>query len=116
MKYRKADVKDDQQIEALCKKNLIDKPSPGTFIVVAEDDEKNIIAFIGVKKETYIEPYVCNNNPLVANNLFRYAEGVIMGNGIESYRCICDPKHEELFNRVGLVTIESQKLIMEKEF
>lgn len=111
--YRVANEEDRGQIEKLCSEHGINYPD-GIFMLVAED-ENGICGIIGLKTETFIEPFI-SGNPLVANNLYRMVEGFGLITGVKKFRCVTDEENEELFSKVGFETIETEKIIMERKF
>lgn len=83
-------------------------------VYVAFDGDK-VCGLIGMRNVVTIEPLIADN-ALVANSLFRMAEGVILNEGIDIVRFFTDKKNEELFNKENFNKVFDDKIIMEKHY
>lgn len=116
MKYRLALPADGQRIVDYCVRKGIAAPFPRTAIILAEDEYTgDIIGIIGLRNIPLIEPFI-SDNPLVTNNLYRMAEGILINQQQIDAFGFCDKDKEPLFNKFGFETIESEKIIMRKRW
>lgn len=111
--YRPVKQEDVEDIKLLCDKNKIGYPHPESFILIAEEGGK-VIGFTGLVNLTFIEPFI-SENPLVANNLYNQALGILINQKTKNVFCYCDKEKQELFEKFGFVVMEKEKLIMRKE-
>jgi len=111
--YRNAKPEDYEQIRELCCKNDIAFPR-NSHVIVAEHDGV-IVGLAGVKTEVFIEPLI-SKNPIAAVKLFDRIEAAVKLSGAKRIRCLANPNVEKLFIKAGFETIETKKIIMEKEY
>lgn len=111
--YRPVKQEDVEDIKFLCDKNKIGYPHLDSFVLIAEEDGR-VIGFTGLVNLTFIEPFI-SENPIVANNLFNQALGILINQKTKNVFCYCDKERAELFEKVGFTVMETEKLIMRKE-
>ena len=114
MKYRSFQEKDFDDIKLLCEKNNIDLPHRNSFVIVAENNNGQIVGFGSIANLAFIEPLI-SDNPVVAVNLYNQLLGVAMNQGIKELYCYCNEEREEVFNKVGFEKFQAEKLILRKE-
>ena len=114
MKYRSFQEKDFEDIKLLCEKNNIDLPYRNSFVIIAENENGQIVGFGSIANLAFIEPLI-SDNPVVAVNLYNQLLGVAMNQGIKEIFCYCNEKREELYNKAGFEKSQAEKILMRKE-
>lgn len=85
--------------------------------LIAVDDNDMIVGVVGLEINVFIEPLI-SDNAVVANNLFRMAEGICLGKGLSNVSAIVSNKELEkrlVENGFELLNIKEYK-IWEKKY
>lgn len=117
MNYRFYKQEDYEKIKELCQKHNLNFPYDNQILVVAEDDRKEIIGVGGIRVDYVFNPLISENNPLVANNLVRIIEGILMAQGIKRIRAEVETdngRHIGHLEKFGFEIIEKSKIILHK--
>lgn len=115
--YRFYKQEDFEKVKELCQKHNLNFPYDNQILVVAEDDRKEIIGVGGIRVDYVYNPLISENNPLVANNLVRIIEGILMAQGIKRIRAEVETDNERHIGHLekfGFEIIEKSKIILHK--
>jgi len=104
---------DLEQIKSLCERFNIAVPYQSEVWV--DDSDGKVLGFIGRKAVPFIEPLI-STNPGTGLKLFQKINDLFIAEEVKYVWSLTDVKHEKLFQKFGFVTIENNKLVMEKEF
>ena len=104
---------DEEQVKKLCEAEDIDVPKDA-MVMVAEDNEGKIVGLCGIKLEPYFDPFISHNS-IAAIKLFLNMMNAYKKIVNKKYiRCVCNPEYEKLYNKVGFMRIDENKITMEK--
>ena len=109
---------DYQGVKEYCSKHGIAFPDRNTILLVSFNDDKLVNGLSGIKPEFYIEPLIADN-PILANNLGRMIEGIIIQQGIEVIRASVpreNVKHTKQLQKDGFEIIDNNHIILEKKY
>lgn len=116
MDYRQYIPNDRPEVVKLCDKFKIEFPDNSLVFVAFNPHKHKIEGLIGLQGNIYIEPFISNNNSLVAVKLYKKIVDFIKHKNIKSVRCICSPRYKKLFEKAGFNQVNEDKIIMEKVF
>lgn len=111
--------KDYEKVKELCSKHSLAFPYNNKHLIVAENEQGQIVGVGGIRIDFVFNPLIAENNPLVANNIGRMIEGVAIVNGIKRLRAEVDSdnvKHIQQLEKDGYEIVENNKIILEKIF
>lgn len=104
---------DLDQIKSLCERFKIAVPYESEVWV--DDSNGKILGFIGRTAVPFIEPLI-TTNPGTGLKLYKKILNLFQSDkNVTFVRCITDRKNEELYKKLGFQTIETDKILMEKE-
>lgn len=108
---------DYEHVQKLCDENKIAFPNENLVLFVAEDNGQ-IVAISGLKKEIKVEPLIANN-PVIANNLGKMMEAIAIFSDVNSLYANVDKSNEKHINQLekaGFEIIETNKVILQKRY
>lgn len=117
IKIRFYNNNDFEKVKSLCEKHNLRFPYDNQMLIIAENDEKEIVGIAGIRVDYVINPLISDNNPLVANNLGRIIEGIIIGQGITRIKAEVNKENEKHINQLekdGYILIEKNSVILQK--
>lgn len=109
---------DFEKVKDYCSKHNIAFPSRNSTLIVSFNDQGNVNGLVGMKTEVYVEPLIADN-PILANNLGRMIEGVILQAGIRIVKASVpseNKKHIAQLEKEGFEITEINHTIMEKSY
>jgi N-acetylglutamate synthase-like GNAT family acetyltransferase len=112
MVIRVSESSDIDQINELAEKYGLDVPHDGT-LVVAEDSEGSIKAFVNLRPVMMVSPFVAEN-PVMGKKLYDYCEEKLKQNNYSLLQCYVEPYNKGLLEKLGFKQIFSEHIIMEK--
>lgn len=108
----------EAKVRLLCEQNDIAFPKDSSFLFLSVDEHTNVNGIIGMKKEFFVEPMIASS-PLIAYELGKMIEGIIVVEGLKKVRCtvpIKNQKHIEQLKKVGYEIINPDTITMEKYY
>lgn len=117
---------DFQAVKNYCYKHNIAFPDRNLTLIVSietireglEPDKFVVNGLVGLKSEVYVEPLIADN-PILANNLGRMIEGIVIQTGI-AVICASVPrenvKHINQLEKDGFVIIDDNHIKLEKKY
>lgn len=75
-----------EDLKLFCEAKGINYPER-SIKIIAVDSSDMIVGVIGLEVNVFIEPLI-SDNPIVANNLFRMAEGLALGKGLKNISAV----------------------------
>lgn len=104
----------NKKIQDIAKEHNIEVPEEGLFYV-AEGDNGEIGALVGLRIVVNIEPFI-SKNPLMGKKLWDSVKQMLISNGIKILRCYAKPEHVELYKKLGFYEIFNEYKPMEINF
>ena len=98
--------------EELCIEHNASIPNDG-LTMIGVDDTGKVVGAISLRSVFFIEPLV-SNNPIVATELFKRMEGVVLAKGANILRCITKEENENRFSKAGFIKVFNNQIVMEK--
>lgn len=111
---RLATAKDNEQIEKLAEKHGLNLPGEGT-VIVAENKEGEITAFVNIRAVLMIEPFV-SDTPFASEKLWEHIQTKTQLGGFKILRCFAQERHISLFEKLGFYRIFEKHIPMEINF
>jgi len=109
---------DFETVKNYCFNHGIAFPDRNSTLIVSFNDQGNVNGLVGLKSEVYIEPLIADS-PILANNLGRMIEGIVIQTGI-SVICASVPrenvKHVNQLEKDGFVIIDDNHIKLEKKY
>lgn len=105
---------DETAVKEFAKKHNLEFNLNASIVIIAEDDNKNIIGLSSIRSVAFIEPFI-SENPLTSFKL--YATTIKLLEKLEQpiVRCFTTPEHKELFEKVGFEQVFCDSIILEKK-
>lgn len=109
---------DFEKVDKFLEKHSFPFPSDNQFLVIAEDENGNIISICGLKQQWKIEPLIAEN-PFAGNNLLRIIEGIAIGQGITKLYAEIPNENVKHINHAikdGYKLISTNRTLLEKSY
>lgn len=109
---------DYNKVSDYCKKHNIAFPSRNSVLLVSLNEQGETNGLVGLKPQFSVEPLIADN-PILANNLGRMIEGVIINEGIKIITASVpreNVKHINQLEKDGFVIVENNHIILEKKY
>jgi hypothetical protein len=109
---------DYQAVKNYCYKHGIAFPDRNSILLVSFNDGGLVNGLVGLKPVIFVEPLVADN-PILANNLGRMVEGIIIQQGIKVISASVpreNVKHIAQLEKEGFVIIDNNHTILEKSY
>ena len=111
---RLARAEDSEQINKLAEKHGLSLPGEGT-VIVAENSDGEITAFVNIRAVLMIEPFV-SDNPFASDKLWEHIKTQTQLGGFKILRCFAQERHRSLFEKLGFYRIFEKHIPLEINF
>lgn len=109
---------DFKAVKNYCSKHDIAFPVRNEVLIVSFNDQGEINGLVGLKPVVFVEPLIADN-PILANNLGRMVEGIIIQQGITVISASVpreNVKHIAQLEKDGFVIVENNHIKLEKKY
>jgi hypothetical protein len=109
---------DFQGVREYCIYHGIAFPNRNSILIVSLNDQGKINGLVGLETKIYVEPLIADN-PILANNLGRMIEGIIINEGIKIISASVpreNVKHIKQLEKDGFEITENNHIILEKKY
>lgn len=109
---------DFEEVKNYCYKHKVAFPDRNLILLVSFNDQGKVNGLAGLKQELHFEPLI-SENPMVANNLGRMVEGIILDRGFSIITATVpreNIKHIEQLESEGFVIRDNNLIILEKKY
>jgi len=109
---------DYSNVKTYCQNHGIAFPDRNSILIVSLNDQGVVNGLVGLKPQFSVEPLIADN-PILANNLGRMIEGVIINEGIKIITASVpreNVKHINQLEKDGFVIVENNHIILEKKY